>query len=470
MKKTLIFFLLMLCSSVSNAAIPNPHIYDWGKIEVPENYGISNGQKLNIYWEKLVSTSEAPEAIIMINGGPGSVHNAFHRQDGKGGYLKDWFYPLRTNFDIYYFDQRGNGESSPLGWDILSRHDIKHYGTENICRDIEELRKQVIKKEKIAVLGESYGGMVALTYAIMYPDRVSKLIIHDSSPSNNYFTHMHKNFSEMLSVLDLKLPGVRANLIKSVEMFDAGQVTNAYNVSLSGFQFLNIILNYTYSMRGQVILSYLVEDIVNDGRSDILDAILEGLLRKTARNAFLSLHPTLLVVQTHEMLDEAGISQAQSGPAYSPWDFAWVKSSIHQPRRDFKAYVRLDEFKAFNVISRLSKITAPSLVLVGETDFICPPAYAETMKNGIGKKCRYIKISNAAHGGFIEQNEYVVGKIRDFLIGYWPGYDYRIRSVDEFKSRNISSEEALTEWLEGGRRLGLLPPEAFYLLDNSSMK
>jgi len=465
MNRILVFLAVLVCSASLNAAIPNPHIYDWGKIDVPENYGISAGQKIQIYWEKLKSTSDAPEAIIMINGGPGSTHDGFHRSVGNGGFGKDWFYALRTNFDIYYFDQRGNGESAKLSWDIMSRQDIRNYGTENICRDIEELRKRVIKKEKIAVLGESYGGMVALSYAIMYPDRVSKLVIHDSSPSNNYFSHMHKNFSEMLSVLDLKLPGVRANLIRSVEMFDAGQVTNAYNVNLSGHQFLNVIMNYTYSMRGQVILSHMAEDIVLDGRSDILDAIIKGLLRKNKRNAFASMHPTLLVVQTLEMLDESAIAQAKAGPAYSPWNFAWMNTAIHQPRRDFKSHVRLNEFRAFNVISRLNRITAPTLVLAGETDFVCPPVYAETIKNGIGKKCRYIKIPNAAHSGFIEQNEFVVGKIRDFLIGYWPGYDYRIKSVDEFKSRGVSEEEALSEWMEGGRRLGIGLSPAELILD-----
>jgi pimeloyl-ACP methyl ester carboxylesterase len=381
------------------AALPNPHIYDWGHIEVPENYSFASSQKIKIYWEKLKSTSQAPEAIIMINGGPGSTHDGFHREDGRGGYLKDWFYALRTNYDIYYFDQRGNGESAPLAWDVLSRHDIRHYGTENICRDIEELRKRVIRKEKIAVLGESYGGMVALSYAIMYPQQVAKLVIHDSSPSNNYFTHMHKNFSDMLSVLDLKIPGIKANLVKSVEMFDAGEVTNAHNVSLSGFQFLNIIMNYTYSVRGQMILGYMVDDIVRDGRSDILDAIIESLLNRSSRNAFLSLPPTLLVVQALEMLDEAEIARAKAGAAYSPWSFSWMNDSIHQPRRDFKSYVRLEEFRSFNVIPRLSQIVAPTLVIVGETDFICPPVFAEIMKNGIGDKCRMLRVRTLPTAG-----------------------------------------------------------------------
>lgn len=451
----ILFLVFALYVTAASAAIPNPHIYQWGTIEVPENYSFDSKLKVNIYWEKLKADSAAPEAIVMINGGPGMEHDGFHQPDGKGGYLKDWFYALRTNFDIYYFDQRGTGKSSPLNYDILSRKDMRQYGTANICRDLEELRKNVIKKEKIAVLGESYGGMVALNYAIMYPNRVSKLIIHDSSPTNNYFTHMHKNFSEMLAILDLKIPGVRQNLIKTVQMFDAGQVDNAYGVPISGLSFLSLIINYTYSFRGQIIIARLAEDIVADGRSAILDALLGGIIGRPERASYSSIPVTILLVQCLEMFDEKNIASLKNGPDYQPWNYAWVNGAIHQSRADFKRDVRLEAFSSFNLTNQLSKITAPTLVLVGETDFICPPVYADIIKNGIGERCRVIKVKNAAHSGFVEQNEFVVGKIRDFLIGYWPGHDYRIKPIEEFLSRNVSAEEALSVWLEGARRLGL---------------
>ena len=453
MKKLLTLCLALLCSSCF-AVLPNPHIYEWGKLVVPENYDFSASQKLEIYWEKLKSTSAAPQAIVLVNGGPGMSHDSFHRADGKGGYLKDWFYALRTDFDIYYFDQRGTGESSPLSYDILSRRNIRLYATENICRDIEELRKNVIKKDKIAVLGESYGGMVALSYAILYPDRVSKLVIHDSSPSNEYFTHMHKNFSEMLAVLDLKLPGIKQNMITSLQKFDRNEVSNAYNIQISSRDFLSLILNYTYALRGQIIIAYLVQDIVEQGRSDILDALLGSIFDRAGKRRFNSLPPAIVLVQTYEMLDEKAVAGV-AGTDYQPWNYDWLLNNVLQPRRDFREYVRLTEFKGYNVISRLSKIIAPTLVLVGETDFICPPAYAQTIKNGIGSHCRLITIQNAAHSGFVEQNEYVVGKIRNFLIDYWPGYDYHEKKLVEFSSRSISREEAIQVWLEGAKRLAV---------------
>lgn len=454
MKKILTCCLLLLASTCFSA-IPSPHIYEWGKLTVPENYSYAPSQKLQIYWEKLKSNSSSPEAIVMINGGPGMPHDGFHRDTGEGTYGKDWFYALRTDFDIYYFDQRGTGESSTLSYDILERRNIRLYGTENICRDIEELRKNVIRKDKIAVLGESYGGMVALTYAIMYPDRVSKLIIHDSSPSNEYFTHMHKNFSEMLAVLDSDLPGVRQNMLTTIQKFDNNEVTNAYNIAVTGRDFLSLILNYTYSFRGQIIIAYMVQDIATQGRSDILDALLGSIIGREDSPAFMALPPTILLVQSHEMLDEKAIAGVAAGADYQPWNYDWLENNVLQARREFRDYVRLSEFNGFNVISRLGQIKAPTLVLVGKTDFICPPSYAQTIKNGIGSHCRLLTIENSAHSGFIEQNEYVVGKIRNFLIGHWPGYDYREKSLIDFSSRNITAEELQQLWLEGARRLAV---------------
>ncbi len=455
MKRLLVLCLIMLAST-AYAILPNPHIYEWGKQTVPENYSYSQGQKLQIYWEKLKSTSSAPQAIIMINGGPGMPHDGFHRAGENGGYAKDWFYALRTHFDVYYFDQRGTGESSALSYDILERRNIRLYGTANICRDIEELRKNVIKKEKIAVFGESYGGMVALNYAIMYPDNVSKLVIHDSSPSNDYFTRMHKNFSEMLVVLDHKLPGVRQNMITALEKFNRDEVSNAYNIKVTGRDFLSLILNYTYSLRGQIIIAYLAQDIATEGRSDILDAILGSIFGREDSPAFMSLPPGILLVQTHEMLDEKVVSAVAAGPDYQPWNYDWLKNNVLESRREFRDYVRLTEFNGYNVIPQLAKIKAETLVLVGETDFICPPAYAATIKNGIGSHCRLITIQNASHSGFVEQNEFVIGKIRSFLTGYSPGYDYREKSLAEFSNRNVTPEEALSVWLEGAKRLAII--------------
>lgn len=446
--KRLFTVLLLIVTGTCFAGIPHPEKYEWGTLTVPENYALNSGQKLQIYWEKLKSSSTTPEAIILLNGGPGMTHDGFH-QATANGYKKDWFEALRTHFDIYYFDQRGTGKSSPLSYGNLHARNYRTYGAPDISRDIEELRKNVIKKEKIAVLGESYGGMAALSYATMFPESVSKLIIHDSSPSNAYFTQMHLNFSNGLSALDQVFPGVKQNFITSVTMINNGQVSNAHGYTLTANDFLTIILSYTYSFRGQYIISLMASQIVADGKSAILDAILGSSMKIKERTSYGALPVAILLVQGIEMLD---LSEVNSAGDSSPWSKAWLMERIIQSRIDFMNDYGLTYFSGYNVISQLGKITSPALVVVGETDFICPPAYAQIMYNGISD-CRLLRVKNAAHGGFVEQNEFVVGKVRSFLLNHYPGKDEHLKSIDEMRTRDL--DEMVEIWLEGARRLGL---------------
>lgn len=99
---------------------------------------------------------EKPVAFL-VHGGPGADHSGF----------KPTFSPLSQRMQLVYFDHRGQGRSA--------RGDKASYTLDNNVEDMEALR-QYLGLEKIVVIGASYGGMVALTYASRYPDRVSHLI------------------------------------------------------------------------------------------------------------------------------------------------------------------------------------------------------------------------------------------------------------------------------------------------------
>jgi proline iminopeptidase len=68
---------------------------------------------------------------------------------------------------LVYFDHRGQGRSA--------RGAKETYTLDNNVEDMEALR-QYLGLDRIVVIGASYGGMVALTYASRYPDHVSHLI------------------------------------------------------------------------------------------------------------------------------------------------------------------------------------------------------------------------------------------------------------------------------------------------------
>ncbi|RCK80808.1 MAG: putative prolyl aminopeptidase [Candidatus Ozemobacter sibiricus] len=450
----------------AGAGIPDPAIYRWGKLEVPEDYDRPDGRQIEIYWEKLTSTNPRPQALVLINGGPGGTHESFHKYNAQGGLERDYFHSLRDEFEIYLFDQRGNGQSSRLSFKTLSQVDGRLYGTVNICRDLEELRRRVIGQEKIAVLGESYGGMVALSYAIYFPDSVSRLVLHDTSPSFRYFTNLYQNFSNSLADLDAReFPGIRQNFRKSLRRFAEGTVTTPGNVTLTPNDFLSKCLPFTYSFRGLTVLARMVQDIAETGQSKVLNGILaaEVAPRPPARDDAPETgpSPTLLIIQASEMYDPETIAQLEGVPAYDPWNLAWAKEKMFRLRGEFRREAGLEGVPRYDMLPRLHEVRAPTLIIVGACDFVCPPVYARQMQRGIGNGCQLLVVDQAAHGAFDEQQDYTVGAIRAFLL---PGRHYadlcpppRVNGPAAAKA--LRHRDVLDAYIEGTRRLqGLLGP------------
>lgn len=100
------------------------------------------------------------QPVLLMHGGPGADHTTLLP-----------LLPLADRCKLIYYDHRCNGRS--VGADITTMT------TENLTADAEALR-EVLGIDKWAVLGDSFGGMVALEYAIRYPQHLSRLCILDS--------------------------------------------------------------------------------------------------------------------------------------------------------------------------------------------------------------------------------------------------------------------------------------------------
>ena len=97
-------------------------------------------------------------------GGPG----------GRWGYLR---MPEVEKFaTVVYIEPIGTGASGRL-------ENPEDYGIRLDAANVEGLRVH-LGIEKITLLGHSYGGFVALTYALTYPDSTGALILFDTSPTN----------------------------------------------------------------------------------------------------------------------------------------------------------------------------------------------------------------------------------------------------------------------------------------------
>lgn len=119
---------------------------------------------------------EKPVAFL-VHGGPGADHTGF----------KPTFSPLSQKMQLVYFDHRGQGRSA--------RGNKASYTLDNNVEDMEALR-EYLGLEKIVVIGASYGGMVALTYASRYPDRVSHLIAIVTVPDARFLDRAKEILAE----------------------------------------------------------------------------------------------------------------------------------------------------------------------------------------------------------------------------------------------------------------------------------
>jgi proline-specific peptidase len=98
--------------------------------------------------------------LVLMHGGPGAD---FHTMLS----LK----PLANQFTLVFYDHRCNGHSTGAAVETMTM--------ENLTADADALR-QALGFEKWAVLGHSFGGYVALEYALRYPDKLSHLLLINS--------------------------------------------------------------------------------------------------------------------------------------------------------------------------------------------------------------------------------------------------------------------------------------------------
>jgi proline iminopeptidase len=109
-----------------------------------------------LYFEEVGNPLGYP--VVFLHGGPGGGCSP---QAGR------FFDP--NFFRVVLFDQRGSSRSTPYAG-------LKENTTWDLVEDIEKLRT-TLGIERWLVFGGSWGSSLALAYAILHPDRVTRLIL-----------------------------------------------------------------------------------------------------------------------------------------------------------------------------------------------------------------------------------------------------------------------------------------------------
>jgi proline iminopeptidase len=104
--------------------------------------------------------------IIVLHGGP----------DFDISYLLPEMDRLADGYRLIYYDQRGRGKSA----DGVEPEDV---GLESELHDLDTVRRH-LGLERTALLGHSWGTVLALEYALRHPDRVSQLVLMNPAPAS----------------------------------------------------------------------------------------------------------------------------------------------------------------------------------------------------------------------------------------------------------------------------------------------
>ncbi|WP_313893948.1 alpha/beta fold hydrolase [Psychrobacillus sp.] len=141
---------------------------------------------------------------------------------GIGSSIYNWF-PFVKNimkdFTIIMYHRAGYGSS------MISKNPRT---TKNISYELNKFIESLGIKEKVTIMGHSFGGLCALHYVMLFPDKVNGLILLDStSPNFNRLYNLDIPVMNSLISIDQMVQSNLDNSYKSKE-----ELRNLYNQSI----------------------------------------------------------------------------------------------------------------------------------------------------------------------------------------------------------------------------------------------
>jgi proline iminopeptidase len=100
--------------------------------------------------------------VLLLHGGPGATHEYFEACDS---------YLPAAGIEYYYYDQLGSGRSDqpdePSLWDL-----------DRFVDEVEQVRQALgLDRENFVLLGHSWGGILAIEYALRYQQHLRGLVV-----------------------------------------------------------------------------------------------------------------------------------------------------------------------------------------------------------------------------------------------------------------------------------------------------
>ena len=166
-------------------------------------------------WTKTVGNNPTIK-VLLLHGGPGLTHECFESFDG--------YFPNQS-IEYIYYDQLGSYYSD-------QPNDNRLWTNERFVEEVEQVRKALkLDNTNFYLLGQSWGGILAMEYALKYQKNLKGLIISNmmaSAPEYNQYAE---------EVLGPQLPSEVFNQIKTFEK----------NKDYTNPKYTELLFNYYYT-------------------------------------------------------------------------------------------------------------------------------------------------------------------------------------------------------------------------------
>jgi len=154
-----------------------------------------------LYWEECGNPQGVP--VLFLHGGPGAGLSPKHRQFFDPAYYR-----------IVLFDQRGAGQSTPLG-------EYRQNTTQLLVEDIERIR-QMLGIGPWLIFGGSWGSTLALAYGQAHPECCTGFILR------GIFLCTRPEFDFFLSGIKWFFPQAHARFVADIPVSERGDLLKAY--------------------------------------------------------------------------------------------------------------------------------------------------------------------------------------------------------------------------------------------------
>jgi len=154
-----------------------------------------------LYWEECGNPQGVP--VLFLHGGPGAGLSPKHRQFFDPAYYR-----------IVLFDQRGAGQSTPLG-------EYRQNTTQLLVEDIERIR-QMLGIGQWLIFGGSWGSTLALAYGQAHPECCTGFVLR------GIFLCTRAEFDFFLNGIKWFFPQAHARFVADIPESERGDLLKAY--------------------------------------------------------------------------------------------------------------------------------------------------------------------------------------------------------------------------------------------------